>query len=88
MFHSYELELNLLVDKWYINICGPVQSKVTQTPLPLYFAPIFMKDEHSAESNEKSTFQFYFSSYYWLYLQFTKNLPNKKKVVQKCYNLQ
>ena len=34
------------------NKIGPVSSKDIQTP-PLSFAPIFMRDAHSAESNEK-----------------------------------
>ena len=38
---------------------GPVPSKDMQT-LPLSFAPIFMKDAHSAESNENSILKFLF----------------------------
>ena len=38
---------------------GLVPSKDMQTPL-LIFAPIFMKDVHSVESNEKSIFRFFF----------------------------
>ena len=32
-------------------------------PTPLSFAPILMKDTHSADSNEKSIFRFFFLSY-------------------------
>ena len=73
----------------YILSAYPVPSKDMLTPPPSFrIAPIFMNDSHSAESNEKSIFQLYFEVYGWLYLQITKNLPTKKKVVLKWSNLQ
>ena len=37
--------------------------RICRPPPPLSFAPIFMKDTQCAESNEKSIYDFYFSSY-------------------------
>ena len=63
------------------NLNNSALSQVRICRRPTNFAPIFMKDVRSAESNEKSIFDFwdfYFLSYGRLYLQFTKNLPTKK----------
>ena len=64
-----------------------------QTPLEI--VPIFMKDAHSAESNEKSILRYiYFYSCGWLYLKYTGDTPRfssvsqTKKIVQKWSNLQ
>ena len=64
------------------------------TPLPLRIAPIFMKDAHSAESNEKSIFRFLFFElwlivfiiYGWHTWIFEFHRP--KKIVQKWPHLQ
>jgi len=65
-----------------MRISGPVPSKDMQFLLSVdkKIAPIFMKDAHSAESNETSISLFYFLSYGRLYLQFAKNLLTKKKL--------
>ena len=41
----------------------PTQDMQAAPPLPLSFAPVFMKDAQCAESNEKSIFRFLFMSY-------------------------
>ena len=58
-------------------MAGPVPSKVMQTPiLPFCFDPIFMKDAHSAQSNEKciSDFYVFFFLELWLIVFLTKSI--------------
>ena len=43
-----------------VRICRPI--------IPLSFAPIFMKEAHSAESNEKSIFRFLQFLFFQLWL--------------------
>ena len=54
--NNFKKRTKLLI--WEEKNIGPVPSKDIQTLAHLSFAPIFMKDAHSAESNEKSIFQF------------------------------
>ena len=67
---------------------------LTSPPPPiLSFAPIFINDEYSAESNEKSIFRVMWFLFFELWLiYYVYNLPNiyrpKKNVVQKWRNLQ
>ena len=68
------------------------QVRICRPTAPLIFAPIFMKDAHSAELNEKSFFLFLF---FWLWLivftiygEKSSLSPTKKKVVRKLPNLQ
>ena len=53
--NNFKKRTKLLI--WEEKNIGPVPSKDIQTLAPLNFAPIFMKDAHSAESNEKSFFR-------------------------------
>ena len=64
---------------------GPVPRKHVQTPSsPLRSGHIYMRDAHSAESNEKSCFRFFI---FWVMADCIYNLPKiyrpKENVVQK-----
>ena len=68
---------------------GPVPSKDMQTPPHTSFAPIFMKDTQSTESNDKSNFRFLFFEL-WLivstiYKQ-TKNLGKNTPYGQQRFS--
>ena len=72
---------------------GLSQVRICRPP-PLSFAPIFMKDVHSAESNEKYIFRYLFFEL-WLIVftiygspRFSSVSPTEKKIVQKWSNLQ
>ena len=61
-----------------------------QIPPPSIFLPFSWK-MHTVMNRMKNQFYDFcdfFLGYGWLYLQFTKNLPTKKKVVHNCSNLQ
>ena len=47
-------------------------------PLPLGIAPIFMKEAHSAESNQKCIFQILYFELWLIVFTIHKNLPTKK----------
>ena len=59
-----------------------------QTPLPLSFAPIFMKDMHSAESNEKSIFRFLILELWLIVFTIYQKFTDQQKIVHESSNLQ
>ena len=60
----------------YCKVKGFFPNKNMQTPLTLSFAPVLMKDEECAESNEKSILRLFWSLFFEFYWKEFKNWGN------------
>ena len=78
------------MEKIFDPMHGPVPRKDIHTPLSLRIGANFMKDAHSAESNEKSFFRFLIFELWLIVFTIYSDVPptKNKKVVQNWSNSQ